>query len=89
MPDFTALVDDVGRAISLTRSPPKLVKVFCGGTVLRSLERESGDKFHVGSRLCWGVPKRLLASKKITGLKRGMTRAQATKACWTAGDAAD
>eukprot|EP00959_Pyramimonas_sp_CCMP1952_P132311 2766314-Pyramimonas_sp.AAC.1 len=87
--NFTTLVDDFGREISLTLSPPKLVKLFCKEAVFRSLERESGGKFRAGFRLCWDVPKRLLASKKIPGVQKGMIRALATNACWTAGDAAD
>eukprot|EP00959_Pyramimonas_sp_CCMP1952_P303537 6351907-Pyramimonas_sp.AAC.1 len=70
MPNFTTLVDDFGREIFLTLSPPKLVKLFCKEAVFRSLGRESGGKFRAGFRLCWGVPKRLSASKEIPGVQK-------------------
>ena len=89
MPGFTTIVDDFGREISLTLSSPKLIKVLCREAVFRSLERDSGDKLKAGGRLCWDVPKTLLASRKISGKKKGMIRALSTNACWTAGDAAD
>eukprot|EP00959_Pyramimonas_sp_CCMP1952_P392921 8233221-Pyramimonas_sp.AAC.1 len=61
MPDFTTLRDDFGRDISLTLSPPRLIKVLCRDAVLRNLERDSGDKYGVGHRLCWDVVKQQLS----------------------------
>eukprot|EP00959_Pyramimonas_sp_CCMP1952_P112266 2347285-Pyramimonas_sp.AAC.1 len=55
MPDFTSFKDDFCRGTSMTLTSPPLLPVCCRGAVFRNLERESGERYGVGHRLCWDV----------------------------------
>eukprot|EP00959_Pyramimonas_sp_CCMP1952_P380161 7964183-Pyramimonas_sp.AAC.1 len=83
MPDFTSFEDNFGRDVSMTPTPPSLLKVLCRGAVFGNLERESGERYGVGYRLCWDAVKQQLSSSKISGKSKACMRARATGAFWT------
>eukprot|EP00959_Pyramimonas_sp_CCMP1952_P224676 4698041-Pyramimonas_sp.AAC.1 len=64
-----------------------MIKLLCKEAVFRGLERDSGDSYGAGHRLCWDVAKHLLGSSKVPKEDKGLIRALACRGFWTASDA--
>ena len=83
MPDFLTIIDDRGYSIELGVTSPALLAIHCREALLRSLERDLGEKWDAGARLCLDVPKAALSSKGFSASEQGMIRALACNAIWT------
>eukprot|EP00959_Pyramimonas_sp_CCMP1952_P329254 6893123-Pyramimonas_sp.AAC.1 len=84
MPNFCTTTNDLGETLQLLLLPPKLVGALCRAAVLRGLERSSGEKLGVGHRLCWGIVRSQIRSKRSSPRGRSTMRALACNAIWTA-----
>eukprot|EP00959_Pyramimonas_sp_CCMP1952_P388647 8143314-Pyramimonas_sp.AAC.1 len=87
MTNAMTIIDDKGRPIELGFTFPALLAIHCREALLRSLDRDLGDKWADEGRLCLDVPRAALVSNKFSARGKGLIRALACNAIWTPGRA--